>query len=60
MSGVDAEIIAPKRDPDGKFSDPMYGVELPGRVVSNLNRPEVADATDRACLLYTSPSPRDS
>ena len=47
MSGVDAEIIAPKSGPDGKFNDPMYGVELPGRVVSNLKRPEVADATDR-------------
>ena len=47
MSGVDAEIIALKSDPEGKFNDPMYCVELPGLVVSNLKRPEVADATDR-------------
>jgi hypothetical protein len=48
MSGVDAEIMAPKSDPEGKFNDPMYCVELPGLVVSNLKRPEAADATDRA------------
>jgi len=47
MSGVDAEIRAAKSESDGKFNEAMYGAVLPGLVVSNLKRPDEAEATFR-------------
>ena len=48
MSGVDAETMALKSDPEGKFNDAMYSCPgKPGLVVSNGKRyaPVAADAT---------------
>ena len=38
MSGVEAEIMALKSDPDGQPNVPMYGPLKPGLVVRNGNR----------------------
>ena len=42
-------------------SEAMTRLAAPDRVISEQDRPRLLDnhATDRACLLYTSPSPRD-
>lgn len=47
MSGVDAEVIAPKRDPDGIDREAIYCPVILGLEVSSLKRPEAADATFR-------------
>ena len=47
MSGVGAEMIAPKRDPEGIDREAIYCPVILGIDVSSLKRPELADATFR-------------